>query len=244
MDAFIRSVVSTCNHVKARKRSTRTIHLSFDEWNVWFHSQQADRSAPRWTVGPRLLEDVYTMEDALVVGCLLITLLKHADRVKIACLAQLVNAIAPIMTAPGGPAWRQTIFYPFQHASRFGRGTVLDVRLDLPGYESKKHGPVPYLEATAVEDGQGGATLFLVNRSPSERIELEARLGGFERVGALEHLELRHPDGKAANTLERPGTVQPRAAEGKPEVDGELVRLALAPFCWNVVRLEVGGRRA
>ena len=244
VDAFIRSVVSTCDHVKARKRSTRTIHLSFDEWNVWFHSQQADRSAPRWTVGPRLLEDVYTMEDALVVGCLLITLLKHADRVKIACLAQLVNAIAPIMTAPGGPAWRQTIFYPFQHASRFGRGTVLDVRVDVPGYESKKHGPVPYLEATAVEDGQGGATLFLVNRSPSERIELEARLSGFERVGALEHLELRHPDGKAANTLERPGTVQPRAAEGKPEVDGELVRLALAPFSWNVVRLEVGGRRA
>jgi len=103
MDAFIRSVVATCDYVKARKRSAKTLNLSFDEWNVWFHSMEADRSAPRWTVGPRLLEDVYTLEDAVVVGCLLITLLRHAGRVKIACLAQLLNAIAPIMTAPAGP---------------------------------------------------------------------------------------------------------------------------------------------
>ncbi|HVO21148.1 MAG TPA: alpha-N-arabinofuranosidase [Anaeromyxobacter sp.] len=237
MDAFIRSVVATADYVKARRRSHRTIHLSFDEWNVWFHSMEADRTVQPWTVGPPLLEDVYTLEDALVVGTLLITLLKHADRVKIACIAQLVNVIAPIMTAPGGPAWRQTIFYPFMHASRFGRGTVLDLRLDCPGYESKKHGPVPYLEATAVDDGRGTLTLLLVNRSVAEPVELEVQLGGYQGLSALEHQELRHPDRKAANTRERPDAVQPRPAAKKPEVEGDRLRLAVAPFSWNVVRV-------
>ena len=239
MDAFIRSVVSTCDHVKARKRSARTIHLSFDEWNVWFHSMEADRSAPRWTVGPRLLEDVYTLEDALVVGCLLITLLKHADRVKIACLAQLVNAIAPIMTAPGGPAWRQTIFYPFMHASRYGRGTVLDVRIESPRYESKSYGPVPYLEATAVDDGKGSLTIFAVNRSLTESLSQDLRVGGYERLVPLAHLELRNADRKAANTQGAPTSVLPHALERKPEVDEDQVRVVLSPFSWNVVRLGV-----
>jgi alpha-N-arabinofuranosidase len=241
VDAFIRSVVSTCDHVRARKRSPRAIHLSFDEWNVWFHSVEADRGAPRWTVGPRLLEDVYTLEDALVVGCLLITLLKHADRVKIACLAQLVNAIAPIMTAPGGPAWRQTIYYPFLHASQYGRGTALDVRVEVPGYESKKFGPVPYLEATAVEDGTGSLTVFAVNRSLTERMTLEMRIGGYASLDPLEHLELRGADRKAANTQDAPTSVLPREVDRRPEVDGEHVRVVLSPFSWNVVRLKVAG---
>ena len=112
MDRFIRTIIGTADFIKAKKRSRKTVNLSFDEWNVWFHSRQADEVVAPWTVGPHLLEDVYTFEDALVVGCCLITLLRHADRVRIACLAQLVNTIAPIMTENGGPAWRQTIFYP------------------------------------------------------------------------------------------------------------------------------------
>jgi len=241
MDAFIRSVIATADYAKARRRSARTIHLSFDEWNVWFHSQEADRGATPWTVGPHLLEDVYTMEDALVVGTLLITLLKHADRVKIACLAQLVNVIAPIMTAAGGPAWRQTIFYPFMHASRFGRGTVLDQRLDCPGYESRRHGPVPYLEATVVDGGQGTLALFLVNRSTSEALDVEARLGGYPGLRPLEHLELLHADRKAVNTRERPDRVAPRPAPRLPAVEGDRLRITLAPFSWNVVRVATGG---
>ena len=89
---------------------------------MWFHSREKDKEVAPWTIAPPLLEDIYTFEDALLVGLMLITLLKHADRVKIACLAQLVNVIAPIMTRQGGGAWRQTIFYPFMHASNYGRG--------------------------------------------------------------------------------------------------------------------------
>src|SRR5690606_12174718 len=124
MDQYIRTVIATCDYIKAKKRSKKILYLSFDEWNVWYHSNEADTNIEPWLVAPPLLEDVYNFEDALLVGCMLITLLKHADRVKIACLAQLVNVIAPIMTENGGKAWKQSIYYPFLHASTYGIGTV------------------------------------------------------------------------------------------------------------------------
>ncbi|CAM5713086.1 hypothetical protein SFUMM280S_08052 [Streptomyces fumanus] len=116
----------------ARLKSKKKINLSFDEWNVWYLSRsEAQVAALDWPEAPRLLEDSYSVTDAVVFGSLLIALLRHADRVTVACLAQLVNVIAPIMTEPGGPAWRQTTFFPFAQASRYGRGQVLDVRRGL-----------------------------------------------------------------------------------------------------------------
>ena len=111
MDQFIKSVVALCDAVKAKKHSDKTIYLSFDEWNVWFHSNQD--KIDKWQIAPSQLEDVYDFRDALLVGTMLMTLQNNCDRVKIACLAQLVNVIAPIMTKTGGGAWVQTIFYPF-----------------------------------------------------------------------------------------------------------------------------------
>ena len=137
MEDQIRTVIAACDLVKAKKRSRKVVNLSFDEWNVWYHSRDHDRAlledAP-WQVAPPLCEERYTLEDALVVGCMLIALLKHAGRVKIACLAQLVNAIAPIMTQTGGGAWRQTIFFPFLHAARYGQGAALDLQVSSPCY--------------------------------------------------------------------------------------------------------------
>src|SRR5918998_2834809 len=130
MDDFIRSVVATCDYVRAKKGLKKQLYLSFDEWNVWYQNpidRQLMQETP-WQVAPPLFEAPYSHEDALVVGLMLITLMRHADRVKIACMAQLVNAIAPISTVTGGGAWRQTTFYPMLHASRYGRGTVLDLQ--------------------------------------------------------------------------------------------------------------------
>ena len=149
MDRFISSVVATCDYAKAKQRSKKDIHLSFDEWNVWYHSNESDSKMEPWQIAPPLLEDNYTFEDSLLVGCMLITLLKHADRVKIACLAQLVNVIAPIMTAKNGACWRQTIYYPFMHASRYGRGIAMNLNAQCPSYENKEFGNVPYLESVA-----------------------------------------------------------------------------------------------
>ena len=109
MDQFIDTVVAVCDYIKAKKRSRKTLYLSFDEWNVWFHSHQADRKLEPWRSLHRS-EDVYTHEDAIVVGTMLISLLKHCNRVKIGCQAQLVNVIAPIMTQNQGPAWAKPSF--------------------------------------------------------------------------------------------------------------------------------------
>jgi alpha-N-arabinofuranosidase len=122
MDLFIQEIVAVADGVAARRRSTKRMMLSFDEWNVWYKARSvADLQQPGWPERPRLLEEVYNVEDALLVGGALIVLMNHADRVKVACLAQLVNVIGAIMTEPGGPAWRQTIFYPFSQASRCAR---------------------------------------------------------------------------------------------------------------------------
>ena len=146
MDAFIESVVATCDYVRTCMRSDRQINLSFDEWNVWYQSQIGDLSRREWEEHPALIEDVYTLADAVVVGTLLITLLRHADRVHIACLAQLANAIAPIMTEPGGAAWRQTIFYPFALTAAYARdGMVLRVEPESPTIETARYGASQHL---------------------------------------------------------------------------------------------------
>ena len=133
MDLFIKEIVAVADAVAARKHSRKRIMLSFDEWNVWYKARSVDDlRKPGWPEHPRLIEEVYNCEDALLVGGALIVLMNNADRVKVACLAQLVNVIGPIMTEPGGPAWRQTIFYPFAHASRYGRGRVLRSVIALP----------------------------------------------------------------------------------------------------------------
>lgn len=238
MGEFIDSVASACDFVKARKRSRKTMMLSFDEWNVWFHTSAEDRHREPWRVGPPLLEDAYSFEDALVVGCLLITLLKRADRVKIACLAQLVNVIAPIMTENGGRAWRQTIFHPFLHASRYGRGEALDLRVEAPTYESRRFGSVPFVDAVAtVDEGRGEMAVFAVNRSQAEGAEIELRLGGYEGWTFVERLELAGFDPKAANTAERPDAVLPHGSREGVRVEGGILRASLPPLSWNVLRL-------
>ena len=145
LDRMIDTVAATADAVAGRKGSRRRVSLSVDEWNVWYQTptEKFERRGEPFVEAPPLIEDTYTVTDALVVGCCLITLLRHADRVRMACLAQLVNVIAPIRTVDGGPAWRQTTYFPFQHASRFGRGTVLRVEGDVPDLRHRGRGVGP-----------------------------------------------------------------------------------------------------
>ncbi len=236
MDTFIKSVVAICDSVKAKKHSTKEVNLSFDEWNVWFHSKSQDSKQEPWTIAPPLLEDIYTFEDALVVGCMLITLLKNCDRVKMACMAQLVNVIAPIMTRKGGPAWAQTIFYPFMHASNLGRGTALDAKLECESYKEPEIGDVPYVESVAVyNDEKDELVIFAVNRSGKDDIELDIDLHDFNGYKPVEHIELIHDDLKAINTEENPDNVIP-SSTGKTIVDGTKAVATLKKYSWNVIR--------
>jgi alpha-N-arabinofuranosidase len=237
MDRFISTVVGICDYVGAKKRSKKVINLSFDEWNVWYHSREADRQREPWQVAPPQLEDIYTFEDALVVGCMLITLLKHADRVKMACQAQLVNVIAPIMTATGGPAWRQTIFYPYMHSSMFGRGVALNLNADSPVYHDAEFDAVPYLEAAATwNEADERVTIFAVNRHLRDPLPLEGDARAFAGYRVLEHLTLTHSDLKATNTQANPDTVTP-AANGDAQLHEGVLAASLPKASWNVIRL-------
>ena len=234
MDAFITSVVSICDYVKAKKRSKKPIHLSFDEWNVWYHSFNVE--CEPWVKAPHQLEDIYNFEDALLVGSLLITLLRHADRVKIACLAQLVNVIAPIMTSDTG-AWRQTIFYPYMHAGIWGRGRVLQTLIKSPVYRSKTYDEAPYLDGVWIEEEeQGTLTLFAVNKDLEEDMEVSCDLRQFKDYRVTEHIVLEHDDLKAVNTETNPAEVAPKA-NGTSKNDSGMFTAILRKHSWNVVRL-------
>ena len=241
MDRFIDSVVATADHVKALRRSEKTMNVSFDEWNVWYQSRYNDvekiTDAEAWPQAPRLLEDSYTVMDAVVFGGLLISLLRHADRVTAASLAQLVNVIAPIMTEPGGPAWRQTTFYPFAITSRLAKGAALRVRLDSPTTPTDAFGDVQMVDAVATHDEASGATaVFLVNRSLSETVTVQIdvdRLG----VESLDSVEsLFDDDVHAANTLSHPDRVIPQTNTTARLHDG-MVSISLPPVSWTALAM-------
>jgi alpha-N-arabinofuranosidase len=243
MEEQIAAVVATCDAVRARLRSGKRMMLSFDEWNVWYLTRWQERERERaaqaeWAHAPRLLEDHYNVTDAVVVGSLLIALLRNCDRVRIGCLAQLVNVIAPIVTEPGpdGVAWRQTTFHPFAQASRYGRGEVLRVEPTCPVMETGRHGPVPALHAVAVRGDDGVTTLFAVNRSPDTALRLVADVRALGPCRVVEHTVLADADPDARNTAARPDRVRPRAGSGG-DPDGGRLRVDLPPASWSMLRL-------
>ncbi len=240
MDMFINEVVAICDAVGARKRNKKKLNLSFDEWNVWYHSNAQDKEIvkqDKWNRALPLLEDIYNFEDALLVGSMLITFLRNADRVKVACLAQLVNVIAPIMTRNGGGVWAQTIYWPLMQASMYGRGTALRPVVQSPTYDCADIEKVPLLDATATMGDDGSLTLFAVNRDMAEDMSLSVDLRAFEGLRVVEHSVLHHTDVNAINTEAAPDTVSPTQGE-LGQMDGGKLTISLPYLSWNVIRLE------
>ena len=238
MDDFIHSVTSICDAVKGKKHSKKQVNLSFDEWNVWYHSNEQDKEIwkrEKWGRALPLLEDIYNFEDALLVGSMLLTLLRNADRVKIACLAQLVNVIAPIMTRNGGGCWAQTIYYPFMHASQYGRGTVLKAVVQSPVYDCSDYEGVPTIDTAATLSDDGSVTVFCVNRDLSEPCLLDLDLRSFGDLRMTDHIVLHHDDVKAINTEENPFNVAP-ATLPLTELDSGRAQIPIPPPSWNVLR--------
>jgi alpha-N-arabinofuranosidase len=240
MDAFIEAVIATADAVKATLRSERTIDISFDEWNVWysdrFNESRKITDRNTWPYAPRLLEDQYSVTDAVVVGSLLICLLKHADRVKAACLAQLVNVIAPIMTEPGGPAWRQTTFFPFAITARLAQGMVLRLAIESPSYETSAYGSVPLVDAAATIDDDGAVALFLVNRSQDAATNVSMDVGSLGPVRLGESITLADDDPNATNTLEHQERVAPRPNRSV-QIEDDLLTLDLPAISWTALQL-------
>jgi alpha-N-arabinofuranosidase len=240
MDYFIDTLIATADHVGYKKRSKKKMQLSFDEWNVWYLKEHEERQAAaevndEWTYAPRLLEDVYSVADAVVAGNLLMTLLKRSDRVTSASLAQLVNVIAPIMTEPGGPAWRQTTFFPFSITSRLASGEVIRPVIAAPVYDTARHGEASVIDAVATAD-EGRVAVFLVNRDLREAAQLTIDVRSFGCTRISEAVTLADADVYAKNTLAEQGRVTPAANASAAFADG-ILTIELPPVSWTAAAL-------
>jgi len=243
LDAYIATVESAINLVKANKRSKHKVTISFDEWNVWYHSNAMDKDIlggnRGWPHAPSLLEDAYNFEDVLQVGCILNTFIRRSNVVKIACIAQLVNVIAPIMTEPRGAAWRQTIFYPYYFASVYGRGTALNLAVTAPSYDADVADQVPYVDIAGVYDEAGGTlTFFAVNRHGTEQLDVEISLQGFAKATVSDHKVMTHSQLEAVNTAKAQDNVMPRDGKGAM-VEGATLKVSLPAHSYQMLRLKI-----
>ncbi len=241
MENYIHSVISFCDAIKGKRHAQKTLNLSFDEWNIWYHSKEQDKKILKeecWKQTLPILEDIYNFEDALLAGLMLITMLKHADRIKIACLAQLVNVIAPIMTQKCGKAWVQTIYYPFMYTSKYAKGaTVLNTLVETPEYRCHKYDAVPYIDAVAVLGEDDSLTVFCVNRDMEEDHMVTLDLRSFGPLHIKEHILLSGHYPNDCNTADNPDCVQPKKGPGGT-IQGHTVTFTAPALSWNLLRLE------
>lgn len=235
MDAFIKTVAATADYVKAKTRSKKVMKLSFDEWNVWYIKKQ---TRVPWAEAPAILEDQYSLLDALVFGGMLCTLLNNCDRVRMACLAQLVNVIAPIFTERGGRVLKQATYYPFQQVSAYGRGIAIKTLTTSETVETELYGEVPALQTAATYDEKNGSvTVFILNSQRTEDTEFTIDLRSFGHVTILDHSIMDGPDLFAQNTFEAPYTVMPRT---RPVSGGAApFTVRLPKLSWNVLRFSM-----
>ncbi len=249
MDRQIEEIVAVCDTVRARNRSGKQLFLSFDEWNVWYRARGGDFADGHGKPAPHLLEEPYNLEDALLVGGLANSLIRHSDRVKVACLAQLVNVIAPITTNEDG-ILRQTIFYPYAWALKYAHGTALSLAPEGPTYPVTAlgrpiesfglpipgFGDVPYLDVTVTLDAaKKTATVFVLNRDLEKPRDLELRWHDLTPTSVTAFETLTGPDLKALNTFAEPKEVVPQSLE-KPKV-GSTMTVQLPPRSYSVLCL-------
>jgi alpha-L-arabinofuranosidase len=251
MDRQIREIAAVCDTVRAQKRSGKQLWLSFDEWNVWYRARGGDFADGHGKPAPHLLEEPYNLEDALLVGGLANSLIRHSDRVKVACLAQLVNVIAPIATNENG-ILRHTIYYPYAWALKYARGRALDLELEGPGYEVTALGrpiesaglPLPGFGQVAYVDVAGTidatsktATLFLFNRHVDKAQNVEVVWRDLSPAAVNSFVTMTGPDLKAGNTFADPNRVVPQALEN-PRV-GQRMTLQLPARSYSVLSLSI-----
>jgi alpha-N-arabinofuranosidase len=233
MDRQIAETLAVCDLVRGHKRSPKKLWLSFDEWNVWYRARTGDAVDGHRKEAPHLLEEVYDLEDALLVGGMLNTLMRNADRVKVACLAQLINVIAPIMTNENG-LFRQTIYYPYAWALQYARGRVLNVLVESPTYDVKGLDAVAYVDAVATtEDGK--TSLFILNRDLSKAHAVEVVWEDQAQSRVVASQVLTGNDLKAVNGFDAPERVKPQSLD-KPSTANGRTRFEVPARSYTVIQ--------
>jgi alpha-N-arabinofuranosidase len=237
MERQIDEVAAVCDMVRGHKRSPKKLWLSFDEWNVWYRARSGDAMNGHRQGAPHLLEEVYNLEDALLVGGLINSLIRKAERVQLACLAQLVNVIAPIMTNANG-LLRQTIYYPYSWALEFARGAALELLVESSTYDVSGMGAVSYVDAAGTYQADTGKiALFLLNRDLAKAHQVEIVWEG-SSPRAVDGVVLTGNDLKAINTFDAPARVAPQKAE-KPSTAGGRTTIELAPRSYTVIEWSI-----
>jgi len=238
IDRTLDDYAALLNYVRAVKKSNKRVHLSFDEWNVWYRAREGDHANGHWTRAPHLLEEVYNLEDAIVVAQYLTSFLRHADTVKVACIAQIVNVIAPILTRPDG-LLVQSIYHPFQLFSRYSVGNSLTPVIHGPCYQAGDRGEAPVLDAAASHDERSGTVaIFLVNRSQQAELTVDIEIADGKLGRVLDADIMGGGDVKAANTWENPNRVAPTRGSAAVNATGGLSVRVPAPGL-AVVRAEL-----
>src|SRR6201982_1314691 len=235
MDRQIGETLAVCDLVRGHKRSPKKLWLSFDEWNVWYRARGGGDGDGLRKEAPHVLEEIYNLEDALLVGGLVNSLLRHADRIKVACLAQLINVIAPIMTNSSG-LLRQTIYYPYKWALQYGRGAVLNLLVESPTYEVSKLGQVPYVDVAGTMSAQDGkVAIFALNRDLSKAHVVEINWQDRTPGQVLVSTVLTGSDLKAFNAFDTPQKVAPQTF-AKPMTRGGRTKLELPARSYTVIQ--------
>ena len=222
MELQIHEIGAVCDYVQGLYKSPKRLWLSFDEWNVWYRARDGAATNGNRTFAPKLLEEVYNLEDALLVGGFINSLLRTSDRVRLACLAQILNVIAPLVTNKTS-VLRQSIYYPYAWSLQYAKGRVLDLAVDSETYPITGKGlrsdfarddQVPFLDVAATFDPQSGqAAVFMLNRDLDAERELVLEWRDPTPTRVLACQTLTGTDLKAFNTFEQPQQVVPRALD-------------------------------
>jgi alpha-L-arabinofuranosidase len=246
MERQIQEITAVCDYVQGLKRSPKKLWLSFDEWNVWYRANAGDATNGHGKFAPKLLEEVYNLEDALLVGGLLNTLMRRSDRVKVGCLAQIVNVIAPLMTSEKG-VLRQSTYYPYAMALKYGQGRILDLQIESETYPIKAAGlrgsyardaQVPFVDVVATYDAQNRrVAVFALNRDLSNERELALSFDDITPTGVVAAETITGSDLKAFNTFEAPNKVAGGKLDGVTA--GGKMTIKLPPRSYSVVQLAV-----
>jgi alpha-N-arabinofuranosidase len=235
MERQIAETIAVCDLVRGHKRSPKKLWLSFDEWNVWYRTNTGDAVDGHRQEAPHLLEEVYNLEDALLVGGLINSLLRNADRVKLACLAQLINVIAPIMTDANG-ILQQTIYYPYSWALQFARGTVLNLLVESSTYEVSGLDQVGHVDvAGSLDRNDGKLSLFILNRDLSKAHDVEVVWEDAAPARVISASVLTGDDLKASNTFAAPRRVVPQAFSAPVSSEGR-TRFEVPAHSYTVVQ--------
>ena len=235
LDAIITQYRGLIDHVSALKRSFHRVHVSFDEWNVWYREMPTRGD---FQEAPHLLEETYNLQDALVCAQYLHAFLRHADIVKVACIAQIVNVIAPILTRPDG-LLVQSIYWPFRMLRDAATGDALRVALRAPEMKTTRRGDVPVIDVAATfDEPTGNGSVSIVNRDADKAVDVHLRIA--DRAMTVTSATVLHAHPKAQNDWDSPRTVAPTDLPVTTHDDGTL-RFRLPAPAHAVLQLTTSG---